>query len=76
MTKTYDLMTLPPTAWVRFSEIKTSLPISAGGWANGIKAGKFPPPILPAKMGETAYWRAGDVQRLLLTGDWREKATA
>ena len=55
--------TASPEKLLRLSEVLTRVPISRSAWYQGVKDGKFPPPI---KLGsKTSAWRESDVNRLI-----------
>ena len=55
--------TASPEKLLRLSEVLTRVPISRSAWYQGVKTGKFPPPI---KLGsKTSAWRESDVNRLI-----------
>ena len=56
-------LSLPETGFVRLPTVLHHFPISASGWRNGIRDGRFPKPV---KLGpRTAAWRAEDIRKLL-----------
>ena len=55
--------TAPPEKLLRLSTVLARVPISRSAWYQGVKDGKFPPPI---KLGpKTSAWRESDVNRLI-----------
>ena len=63
VTTTTTIPTASPEKLLRLSEVLTRVPISRSAWYQGVKTGKFPPPI---KLGpKTSAWRESDVNRLI-----------
>ncbi|KAF5075180.1 Prophage CP4-57 regulatory protein [anaerobic digester metagenome] len=59
MTKTI----LPPTGFMRLSQVLQFIPISQSTWYSGIKTGRFPQPV---KLGpRTTVYRAEDIRKLI-----------
>lgn len=55
--------TAPPEKLLRLNVVLSRVPISRSAWYQGVKDGKFPPPI---KLGpKTSAWRESDVNRLI-----------
>ncbi len=53
----------PPEKLLRLNVVLSRVPISRSAWYQGVKDGKFPPPI---KLGpKTSAWRESDVNRLI-----------
>lgn len=66
-----DTNTIPETGFLRVSQIignskrgiPAIIPISRTTWWNGVKSGRFPPPI---KFGpKTVVWRVEDIRKLI-----------
>ena len=52
-----------PETLIRLPQVLNRFPVSRSGWYQGVKDGKFPPPI---KLGpKTSAWRESDVNRLI-----------
>ncbi len=53
-----------PTAekLIRLPGVLGRIPVSRSSWYEGVKEGRFPPPI---KIGKTALWRESDINRLI-----------
>ena len=55
--------TASPEKLLRLNVVLSRGPISRSAWYQGVKDGKFPPPI---KLGpKTSAWRESDVNRLI-----------
>ena len=55
--------TATPEKLLRLNVVLSRVPISRSAWYQGVKDGKFPPPI---KLGpKTSAWRESDVNRLI-----------
>ncbi len=76
---------LPTTGFVRLKQIlgdataeppiAAVIPVCKAAWWNGIKSGKYPPPL---KLGpNTTVWRVKDIRQLIEDGRWAaEKSEA
>lgn len=54
---------LPPTGFMRLSQVLQFIPISQSTWYSGIKTGRFPQPV---KLGpRTTVYRAEDIRKLI-----------
>ncbi len=52
-----------PDRLLRLSEVLKLIPVSRSSWYQGIKDGKYPPPI---KLGpRTSAWRESDIMALM-----------
>lgn len=59
MNKNY----LPETGFIRLPVVLTVIPVSKSGFYQGIREGKYPPPV---KMGSrTSFWRVSDIRRVI-----------
>jgi len=58
-------VTLPPTGFIRLSDVLAIIPVSKTTWWDGIKAGRFPAGI-KLSPGCTA-WRVEDIHKLIAT---------
>ena len=57
---------LPQSELVRLSQVLAAMNIAASTWWEGVKTGKFPPPV---RLGpKCVRWRTQDVRRLIETG--------
>ena len=55
--------TASPEKLLRLNAVLSRVPVSRSAWYQGVKDGKFPPPI---KLGpKTSAWRESDVNRLI-----------
>ena len=55
--------TASPEKLLRLNAVLSRVPVSRSAWYQGVKTGKFPPPI---KLGpKTSAWRESDVNRLI-----------
>ncbi len=50
-----------PDVLVRLPQVLGFLSISRSSFLNGVKAGRFPPPV---RLGRSVLWRAGDIRAL------------
>ena len=54
---------LPEVGFVRLPLILTLIPVSNSSWWNGVRDGRYPPPI---KLGpRTTAWRVEDIRALI-----------
>ena len=54
-----NLSSLSPEAVIRKPDVLQLIPVSSSTWDNGVKSGKFPPPI---RLSTRAVgWRLGDI---------------
>lgn len=53
----------PPEKLLRYPDVRARLPMSRSAWYEGIKAGRYPPPI---KLGpKMSAWREADIDELI-----------
>lgn len=53
----------PPEKLLRLNTVLSRVPIGRSAWYQGIKDGKFPPPV---KLGpKTSAWREADINKLI-----------
>lgn len=58
-----ETATPAPEKLLRLREVLTIVPVSRSAWYEGVKTGKFPPPI---KLGpKTPAWRPRDIHKLI-----------
>jgi prophage regulatory protein len=53
---------LSQTGFVRLPNILRHIPVSRSTWWDGVRKGRFPPPV---KIGGVTAWRADDIHRLI-----------
>lgn len=55
--------TIPETGFVRLSQILVVIPLGKTSWWEGVKSGRFPPPVkLSARC---TAWKAEDIHHLI-----------
>ena len=60
---TYTAKPIPEAGFVRLPSILAAFPVSRTTWINGVKSGKYPPPV---RLGaRTIAWKASDIRALL-----------
>ena len=58
-----NISDLPPEAVIRKPDVLNLFPVSVATWDNGVRSGKYPPPVrlAPRLVG----WRLGDILQLI-----------